>query len=268
MRAARRGAPQGQGNRPDQGNPAGAVPVARMTSRAIPAPSAIRRSPPPPTACAGCSSTRPISTAFRWRSSISTSMRCAPSCANTRAPTSPRSPRALTAQAAAGDRRIPGRREPAPAGLSQGDLEPAAGARRAVLSSRCQLFAAVTAYAAIWRSSANSRSRRRPPDPRRTSAPLRARPRPRSGAAASAAARRRRSPRVSQRVSTRSMMRRLSRLASPGSLDEAVLAHRLERLAERPDRSKPAARPCRRARGSRSPGGRARCRRRGRATCR
>ena len=40
----------------------------------------------PPTACAGCSSTPPISPRSRWRSSISMSMRSAPSCASTSAP--------------------------------------------------------------------------------------------------------------------------------------------------------------------------------------
>ena len=82
------------------------------------------------------------------------------------------------------------------------------------------------------RAIADRRRIRPRPARRRTAAPLRARLRRRSGAAASAAARSRRTSSRSQRVSTRSTMRRLSRAAPPGSTDEPALAHRLDRLAE------------------------------------
>ena len=90
-----------------------------------------------------------------------------------------------------------------------------------------------TRYAATGRGVGSAPIDRRRPDRRRTAALPRARPRPRSGAAASAAARSRRRVSAAQRVSTRSTMRRLSRAAAARLADEAALAHRLDRLAER-----------------------------------
>ena len=208
--------------------------------------------------------------ASRWRWSTSTSMRCAPSSASMRAPTSPQIADGADQQAARGDRRVPGRTKTS-TGRTCSKAILARRWRRASRSRPSETARRVRGAASERQAGrlrrdrhagrrSRRRSRRPPPARRRTAAPPRAPLRPRSGAAASAAARSRRAPRSAQRVSTRSTMRRLSRVAPPGSPMKPSFAHRLERLAERRDRSRPAGRPCRRARGSRRRAGRARCR--------
>ena len=122
MRAARCRAPQGQGKRPDQADPPGAVPRRpRHQGRAAPSaiPTVVPRGRQPVPAARAHPRPRPE---FRWRSSTSMSMRCAPSCANMRATTSRAIAGALTGKLRQVTDEFLVAREPAPAGRAQGDI--------------------------------------------------------------------------------------------------------------------------------------------------
>ena len=283
MRAARRGAPQMQGRRASPRATHDALfhaahdikgeaatfgyPCRRARRQPVPADRAHARH----------------DAAFRWRWSTSMSMRCAPSFAKARGPTSPDRRRA-DQQAARGHRRIPGPREPGPAGFSRRHPRPSAGAGRSLLAGKLtdgswvELLARPNIHArSPWRSLGLAAR-----DPtsayfgyaaarRCTSCGSSHRRHQFVAEHARLFARRLGGKAAQQHQQRLDVAERLLCAARQHALDHAALEPRRRRPARRrsrlrasprpprgtPDRSKPAARPCRRARGSRRRAGRA-----------